>query len=151
MISADVFGAGDGFAGAGLIAGDLFAAADFIPRHSIAMAGGGDADLGGLLSGRLPLTEGLEDFSSEVFGTRDRTAGGRFITGGLHRAVGLGTGDGLTAEGLTGANFPMGISRSSLLGAVAVGARWTGGCTSSFATKLGGRTALAAQFTHLER
>ena len=151
LISADVFGAGDGFTGTGLIAGDLLAAAHFITGHSIAMAGGGDAHLGRLLRCGLALAEGLEHLSTEVFSTGDRTAGGSLVAGGLDRTVGLGAGHGLTAEGLTGANFPMGISGSGLLGAMAIGAGGPGGCTSRFATEFGSRTTLAAQFTHLER
>ena len=115
------------------------------------MAGGGDAHLGGLLRCGLALAEGLEHLSTEVFSAGDRTAGGGLVAGGLDRTVGLGAGHGLTAEGLTGANFPMGISGSGLLGAVAIGTGGTGGCTSRFATEFGSSTALAAQFTHLER
>ena len=145
LVSGDVLGAGHALAGAGLIAGDLFGTADFIAGDAVAVAGGGDAHLGRSGGSGSGLTEGLEDFGTQVLGTGDRTAGAGLVTGGFHRAVGLGAGHGLATGRGAFTHLPVGISGSGLLGAVAVG---TGGAGHTSALLVAG-TGLGAQLTHL--
>ena len=110
------------------------------------MAGGGDAHLGGLVAScGLTAAEGLEDFGAEVLGPGDRAAGGRFVTGGFRRAVGLGAGDGLTREGLAHTHLPGGIRGCGLLGAMAIGATGAGSAVASRTR----RTGFALELTNL--
>ena len=109
------------------------------------MAGGGDAHLGGSCGSWSRLTEGLEDFSTQVLRACDGTAGAGFIAGGFDRAVGLGSSHGLASRGRAFTNFPMGICSCSLLSAVAVG---TGGAGHTSALLVAG-AGLGAQLAHL--
>ena len=145
LLGGDVFRARHGLAGAGLITGDLAGTTHFVTGDAVAVAGGGDAHLvggGGLWS---LLTEGLEHFRAEVLGPGDGAAGAGLVAGGLHRAVGLGAGHGLTVACGAFTHLPVGIGGSSLLGTVAVGA----GRASHTTTLLVAGAGLGAQFTHL--
>ena len=145
LIRRDVFGTGHVLTGTGLIARHFLGATHFITRDPVAMGCGRDTNLRWCCLFRCGLTEGLEDFSTEVLSTSDRTASAGFVTGGLHRAIGLGTGDNLSSGSLTFTHFPMGIG--SLLGAMTVGSRRTRDPGALFRT----RTRLGTQFTNLLR
>jgi len=67
LVGREVFGAGDGFAVPGLIAGDLFQTAHLIAVTRFAVAGGRwTPNLAGLERFGFPLAEGAEDVATHV-------------------------------------------------------------------------------------
>ena len=145
LVGGDVLRTGHAFAGTGLIAGDFVGTADFITGDAVAVAGGCDANLGwrgGLGSG---LTEGLEDFSSEIFGSCDRAAGAGLVPGCLDGTIGLGACDRLSGACGALADFPVSIRCRSLLGTIAIGAGWSGHSCTLLVAGAG----LGAQLAHL--
>ena len=64
LVGRHVFGASHELAGSGLVAGHLLGAAHLVAGHPVAVAGGADAHLGGLATGRFGLAEGLENLGA---------------------------------------------------------------------------------------
>ena len=145
LIGGNVFRACHAFASARLIAGDLARSTDLITGHTIAMTGGSHSHLGRCCGLGGLLTEGLEDLSAQVLSACDGATGAGLITGGLHRAVGLGPGHGLSGWRRAFSHFPVSISGGSLLGTVAIGSGGTGNAS----VLLADCTGFGPQLAHL--
>ena len=145
LIGGDVLGTCDVLTGTGLITRHFLGATHFITGDPVAVGCRRNTNLGWCCSFGCRLAEGLEDLRTQIFRTGNRTARAGFVASGLHRAIGLRTGDDLSRRCLTFTHFPMGISSSGLLRAVTVGSRWT----RDSSTLIGAGTRLGTQLTNL--